>query len=111
MLQRGGHILFNATAICLSHSLSQSLPDRGSVQATQPPSKAQLLLHGREAVVEKASLALKKRRSSVISLASGPTDLSKIFSKTRDALQKDDLLGEPNNRFELSSLISLCMPV
>jgi len=97
MLQRGGSILFNAAAVCHSHSFSQSLPDRGSVQATQPPSKTQLLLHGREAVVEKASLALKKRRSSVMSLASGPTDLFKIFSKTRDALQKDDLLGESSD--------------
>ena len=44
--------------------------------------------------MEKVNLALKKRRQSMLSIAAGPTDLSKLFSKTRDVLQKEELLGD-----------------
>jgi hypothetical protein len=86
--------LFHSAAVSNSHSLSRPLPDRGEVR-TQPLPKGRALLHGREQLVEKSGLALKKRRSSVLSIGSAAqTDLNKLFSKTRDMLQKEELLAD-----------------
>ena len=89
-----GRMLFHSAAVSNSHSLSRPLPDRGEVR-TQPLPKGRALLHGREQLVEKSSLALKKRRSSVLSIGSAAhTDLTKLFGKTRDMLNKDELFAE-----------------
>ena len=86
--------LFHSAAVSNSHGLSRPLPDRGC-PGTQPLPKGRALLHGREQLVEKSSLALKKRRSSVLGIGSAAhTDLAKLFTKTRDALQKEELLAE-----------------
>ena len=89
-----GRMLIHSAAVSNSHRLARPLPDRGEVR-TQPQSKGRALLHGREQLVEKSSLTLKKRRSSVLSIGSAAqTDLNKLFSKTRDMLQKEELFAE-----------------
>ena len=93
LLLSGGKILLSSAAVSNTHSLPCPLPEKASAEC-QAQGKGRSLLHGREHVVEKVNLALKKRRQSMLSIAAGPTDLSKLFSKTRDVLQKEELLGD-----------------
>ena len=52
-----------------------------------------MLINGREAMIEQTKLLLKKRRSSLLNIIA-VTDLVKLFSKSKNANQKDELFGE-----------------
>jgi hypothetical protein len=95
LLLRGAAMIFSATIRITDDSLVLSgphnpLPQRCSPQCV-PPSSSLRLLHGREQLIAKMKAALQKRRSSVFSVSAAPTDLYKIFEKTMDQRQRDEL--------------------
>eukprot|EP00981_Chlorochromonas_danica_P011135 scaffold3776_cov166-Ochromonas_danica.AAC.10 len=91
LLQRNS-LLLSTTFQSPDSILSAVPPDRASTTAGKVDPR-NFLLHGRESTISQSKAALKKRRSSVISLSSAPTDLYKIFAKTRDQRQRDELLS------------------
>jgi hypothetical protein len=60
---------------------------------SKPLDKELALSHGRELMLSNLKMQLKKRRSSVITLTAAPTDLYKIFAKTREQRVKEELFG------------------
>ena len=48
---------------------------------------------GREDRIMASKKAIQKRRTSIITLSAAPTDLSKLFSKTRTDWEREDLFG------------------
>lgn len=87
-----GTILYSSYLTFSDCRIADSLPDRANPSARVLP-KSLALLHGRESILAKLKSDVKKRRSSVISLTSAPTDLYKIFVKSRDQRLKDTLFS------------------
>lgn len=83
-------IVYSATTMGPTITLPSPLPTRAS-PLSSAPDKALYLLHGREAMLALLKSTLKKRRSSVINISAAPTDLYKIFSKSKEVKHKDDL--------------------
>ena len=54
--------------------------------AIQVPGEIFYLSHGRSKAIELKKAALQKRRQSIITISSGPTDLTKCFSKSKVSL-------------------------
>lgn len=98
LVRAGGEMVHTATITLLSAhlQLAYPLPERASPGASAPKD-ALMLLHGREALISARRNAARKRRTSMIKLTSTPFDISKVFSKTREQRQKDQLLGANNN--------------
>jgi hypothetical protein len=94
LVRTGGEMVHTATINLINTTLQlpYPLPDRVSPGATAPK-EALMLLHGREAVIAAQRSAARKRRSSMIKLSSTPFDLGKLFSKTREQRQKEQLVG------------------
>lgn len=94
LVREGGEMVYSATVNLLNSALRLPYPqpDRAS-PSSAPPKAGFQLLHGREGIIASQRAAVRKRRSSVLNLASTPFDLNKIFSKTRDQRQKDELMG------------------
>jgi hypothetical protein len=77
--------------------LSSPLPTRAiPTTAKKQLEKSYTLLHGREQLMQALKAQLKKRRSSVINLSAAPTDLYKIFTKTREFRAKEELFERRN---------------
>lgn len=91
-MHRHGSFIFSATPKSDSFIHLQKLPDRASTDCTPPRADLQLK-SGREDILAARHLAVQKRRQSMIVISSAPTDLTKIFAKSRDQLNKDALLG------------------
>lgn len=85
-------VLFSATVSSAEYVHSNLMPSRSSTQTT-PPKQQHKLRTGREEKVLAAKKAVAKRRASIITITSAPTDLEKLFSKTMDDRARDDLMG------------------
>lgn len=92
ILQKGD-IIYTSYISFHSRSLLYPLPDRAN-PTTSRVRKSLTLLHGREKAIEALKALVKRRKSAVINLSTAPTDLYKVFAKTRDERLKDDLFGE-----------------
>jgi len=98
LLQPAGSILYSATILPTNthtHHIAYPLPDR-AIPTSTPVQSNLTLRHGREQVLQQLKQLIKKRRSSVITLSAAPTDLYKIFHKTREQRQKDELFDRNN---------------
>ncbi len=96
MLQKGT-MLYSATVTTTigeqqQQRLVYGLPERAYPQS-RGIDRSHVLLHGREQFLAGLKMTIKKRRSSVINLTAAPTDLYKIFAKTREQRSKDELLA------------------
>lgn len=88
-----GSIVYSSHITFSDCHVASSPPDRAN-PTSRSVHKSLTLLHGREAMLAKAKNDVKKRRSSVMSLTtSAPTDLYKIFAKSRDQRLTDNLFG------------------
>jgi len=102
VLPNGNCYLMNRNSQMLYHSassivnsplrLAYRLPDR-ALPDVSPLSASLQFQHGREAILRAQRLAIQRRRSSVMKIGSAPFELSKIFSKSRAQLQKEELFG------------------
>jgi hypothetical protein len=91
---RSRSMIYSATTRSEAHTLLTCvLPDAASPQSS-PPDKLLCLLTGREQQLANMKMTLKKRRSSVINMSAAPTDLYKVFAKSREQRGRDDLLAE-----------------
>lgn len=86
----------------LSNLLGSPLPER-AIPTSKELDKTLALLHGREQMILNLKAQLKKRRSSVINLSAAPTDLYKIFQKTREQRSKDELFSKESGADDESS--------
>eukprot|EP01038_Epipyxis_sp_PR26KG_P005985 gene5985-8242_t len=95
-------MFYTTTSISTTHQLSDKylLPDRAIPEATAPD-KTLLLCHGREQLISNQRATLNKRRKTVISFSGTPTDLNKIFAKSRDQRARDELLDAKGNNYYL----------
>lgn len=88
-----GTMIYSSYVILSDCHVRDVLPDRANPTA-RAIHKSLTLLHGREGMLAKQKNDAKKRRSSVMSLTtSAPTDLYKIFAKSRDQRLTDNLFG------------------
>lgn len=99
MLPNGDCYLLNNECIvyCLSYSSTNyvhnhAVPVRAGCHHVTPPKEWQFRT-GREDKVVAAKKAVQKRRASMISLSAAPTDLDKIFAKTRTDWNREELFG------------------
>lgn len=99
-----GSMIFTCGFHSADSSLRCAAPDRAS-PFSSPLDASLCLAHGREAAIANNKAAVRKRRSSVINLTAGPTDLYKIFAKTREQKAKDDLLKDSNVAAEEESAV------
>ena len=76
--------------------LGLPLPER-AIPTSKELNKDLVLLHGREQTLQNLKNQLKKRRSSVISLSAAPTDLYKVFQKTREQRSREELFGKDDS--------------
>ncbi|KAJ1428060.1 hypothetical protein B484DRAFT_447799 [Ochromonadaceae sp. CCMP2298] len=72
--------------------LAPRLPDRTLPEANPPHASLQFK-HGRESILRAQRAANRRRRSTVMKIMS-PFELSKVFAKTREQRQKEDLFGK-----------------
>lgn len=91
-------MIYSATARSEAYAVSEPLPQRASPQSTAPTRDC-WLLHGREDQMAQMKATLKKRRSSVINISAAPTDLYKIFSKTRHQRGREELLEDSSRDY------------
>jgi hypothetical protein len=91
MLQKGT-MLYSASVTCSDQKMVFSLPQRAFPQS-RGIDRSHVLLHGREQHLAGLKMTVKKRRSSVINLSAAPTDLYKIFAKTREQRSKEELFS------------------
>lgn len=95
-LYKNGRVLYSATPKSDTYILPYPLPARATPSSIQL-SRALQLLTGRENIVAAKKAAINKRRQSMISMSAAPTDLSKIFCKTKLVVNnKNELLGSFN---------------
>lgn len=88
-----GTMIYSSYVTLSDCQVPEVLPDRANPTA-RAVHKSLTLLHGREGMLAKQKNDAKKRRSSVMSLTtSAPTDLYKIFAKSRDQRLTDNLFG------------------
>ena len=99
MLPNGDCYLLNNECIvyCLSYTSpnyvhNHAVPVRAGCHHVNPPKEWQFRT-GREDKVVAAKKAVHKRRTSMISLTAAPTDLDKIFLKTRTDWNREELFG------------------
>lgn len=91
MLQKGT-MLYSASVSSTEQKLVFPLPERAFPQS-RGIDRSHVLLHGREQFLAGLKMTIKKRRSSVINLTAAPTDLYKIFAKTREQRAKEELFA------------------
>lgn len=94
LVRDGGEMVYSSTVNLINSplKLAYAQPDRASPSSSAPKAGFQLL-HGREAMLANQRAAVRKRRSSVLKISSAPFELAKIFAKTREQRQKDELMG------------------
>jgi hypothetical protein len=88
------HMLFSSTIYSPTHILPSIHPLPARVKSEHfIPERSSILKTGREQAVAVNKQAVTKRRQSMIALTAGPTDLDKVFSKTRTDALKDSLFA------------------
>lgn len=91
-MRSDGLMILNGAPSSKAYILEGINPTRASSDSIPPPTSYQLS-HGRDVTAAKAAAAGGGRRRSILSYSSAPTDLSKLFAKTRDQRQKEELFG------------------
>lgn len=86
---------YTSTNYCHNHAS----PVRATCQHLPPPREWQFRT-GREERIQAAKKAVAKRRTSMITLTAAPTDLDKLFAKTRTDWTREELFGIANEEEE-----------
>jgi hypothetical protein len=77
-----GRVLYSATPKSDTYILPHPLPSRATPSSTTLSPSLQLLT-GKEKIIAAKKATINKRRQSIITITAAPTDLSKIFCKSK----------------------------